>query len=151
MNEVPLTELGVLAGGGLLGFAGTVFGKLIQSQADNTRMAHERELARFAHTEQSFGAADKRQGTTLGAWTRTVLALLLVSTVTLGLIGLAVGGVPIIERVDRDPFFNLFGLIKLGGGAAYQEMRGFPLTSDLWLLVLTIVGFYFGRLAGKGK
>ena len=50
---------------------------------------------------------------------------------------------------DREPWLNLFGLLRFGGGTAVKEAHGFVLTPDFWQTVRVIAFFFFGVGAAR--
>jgi hypothetical protein len=93
-----------------------------------------------AAEQAAFDAAAKR-GT---PWLRGTLAIIaFVAAFGLSYVNGWVGtGTSVLT--DREPWLNLFGLLKFGGGMKVVEAQGFVLPPEFWQTITIITGAIFG-------
>jgi 4-amino-4-deoxy-L-arabinose transferase-like glycosyltransferase len=60
-------------------------------------------------------------------------------------------GVNTTVQYMKEPFLNLFGLLRLGGGPGFKEVSGFVLPPEMGQAVMMIAGGVFGIKAVKTR
>ena len=95
--------------------------------------------------KDSANAAEKRGGSAL----RMIVALVIICVSFGGLLLAQHSGVGVSQIFTKEPWLNLFGLVKLGGGKEVVTATGFVLPEYVKYSVLSIVHFLFGMAAGK--
>lgn len=84
-----------------------------------------------------------------GSALRMIVALVIICVSFGGLLLAQYTGVGVSQIFTKDPWLNLFGLVKLGGGKEVITANGFVLPEYVKYSVLSIVHFLFGMAAGK--
>ena len=125
----------------VLSLASLVLGWYGEQKKQQAADIHARDMA----ARQSANDAEKRGGSAL----RMIVALVIICVSFGGLILAQHTGVGVSQIFTKEPWLNLFGLVKLGGGKEVITATGFVLPEYVKYSVLSIVHFLFGMAAGK--
>ena len=112
-----------------------------QQQAD----IHEQLMA----AKDSANDAAKSMPSGIGAVLRMFVASIIILVAFGGLLYVSDSDKGVTQFFEKEPWLNLFGLIKLGGGVEAISATGFVLPDYVKYSVLSIVHFLFGMAAGK--
>ena len=112
-----------------------------QAQAD----LHEERMA----AKDSADSAAKRMPSGIGAALRMFVAAIIIIVAFGGLLYVSDSDKGVTQFFTKDPWLNLFGIIKVGGGMEAINATGFVLPDYVKYSVLSIVHFLFGMAAGK--
>jgi len=112
-----------------------------QAQAD----LHEERMA----AKDSADSAAKRMPSGVGAALRMLVASIIIIVAFGGLLYVSDSDKGVTQFFQKDPWLNLFGLVKIGGGMEAINATGFVLPDYVKYSVLSIVHFLFGMAAGK--
>ena len=136
---------GLLIGSAGAGAAVQIFKQLIHDQHDMAMRSMDLNIkANDAHAESADKAAKRGSG-----WGRRFALVVVLSVAFIGLLFAAWLGIPVAQIVEKEPVFNLFGLLKLGGGEKVVMAEGFVLPQYVKQSVQIIIAFYFGASAAK--
>jgi len=125
----------------VLSIVSLLMGFFAESKKQQAQDLHEERLA----ATNSANAASKRGGSTL----RLLVAMIVMIVAFGGLIYAAYAKIPVTQFIEKEPWLNLFGLIKLGGGMTAETATGFVVPDYVKYSVISIVHFIFGMAAGK--
>ena len=125
----------------VLSIASLILGWIGESKKQAQRDIHEQLMA----SRDSADSASKRGGATL----RMIIALIVI---TVGFGGLILaqdnpGGVT--QFFDTDPWLDIFGIIKIGGGKEAITAHGLVLPDYVKYSIISIIHFIFGMACGK--
>lgn len=145
-----IVELGVgFFGGGLgqvVANAFKSFNSTMSVLRDFAAAQHEQAKEIFEARAAEANAAAKRNPT----WFRASLAFLVVGfLVTMIYTAGWTETRPLNVAVEKDPWFNFFGLLRFGGGVVFEELRGFVMTEEFGQAFRVIIGAVFGIHAFK--
>jgi len=131
----------------ILGLVSLVLGAFHEHQKQKTQDQHELLMAKFKVQDESANHASKRGG----AGIRMAVALIgiIVAFGGLLLVALIERDIPVTQFTEKEPWFNLFGIIKLGGGMDSISANGFVTPDYMRYSVISIVHYLFGMAAAK--
>ena len=82
-------------------------------------------------------------------WLRATLSIIIISAAfVLSYVNGWAGTMTSIVT-QKEPWLNIFGLLRFGGGTAVKEAHGFVLTPEFWETVRVVAFFFFGIGAAR--
>lgn len=131
----------------ILGLVSLFLGSYNERQKQKDHDQHELLIANFKIQDDSANSASKRGG----AGIRMFVALIIIMVAFGGLLLVAIieKEIPVTQFTEREPWFNLFGLIKLGGGMDSISATGFVIPDYMRFSVISIVHYLFGMASAK--
>ena len=130
----------------IVGLITLVMGAYTEHKKQQIEDEHNLKLALADASERSANEANKRGGAGL----RMAVALIIIIVAFGGLLVVGLmGDIPVTQFVEREPWLNLLGLLKLGGGTQTLEATGFVIPDYMRFSVISIVHFLFGMAAAK--
>jgi hypothetical protein len=140
-----MMDPGLLLGAAGAGGAVQIFKQLITDQHSMAMKAMERRI-KGAEASNSFAndAAKRTSG-----WGRRFALMIVLFVAFGGLLIASLLEIPVSQIVNKEPIFNLLGMIKLGGGEKVIQAKGLVLPEYVSQSVQIIIAFYFGASAAK--
>ena len=126
----------------VLSLASLVLGWYGEQKKQQAADIHARDMAARQKRKR---CSEKRGGSAL----RMIVALVIICVSFGGLLLAQHSGVGVSQIFTKEPWLNLFGLVKLGGGKEVITATGFVLPEYVKYSVLSIVHFLFEMAAGK--
>ena len=129
----------------ILGIGSGVVGAFVQlkKQADHDK--HVLMMAALKFNNLTANDAEKRGS----SWGRRFALIIIIGVGFGGLIYAASQGMKVSQIIDRKPFIDLLGLIKIGGGQKIVEATGFVIPSYVEDSIVSVIFFLFGSSAAK--
>ena len=126
-----------------LGLASLILGWFAESKKQQAHDLHEERMA----AKDSADSAQRRGGATI----RMIVALIVIVVAFGGLLipQFLEDSQGVSQIFDKDPWLNLFGIIKFGGGKDVIVAQGFVIPEYMKYSVISIIHFLFGMAAGK--
>jgi len=129
----------------IMGVGGAVIGAAVQLKKQRDQDQHQMMMAALNLANKSANDAQQR-GT---SWGRRFALIIILLVGFGGLIYAAMADIKVSQIVEQKPFFDLLGLIKLGGGQKIIEAEGFVIPEYVENSIVTIIFFLFGSSAAK--
>ncbi len=129
----------------ILSLASLVLGWFTEQKKQQQSDLHEERMA----SKDSADAASKRMPRGWGAALRLLVATIVIVVAFGGLIIAMQGHHGVSQIFDKEPWLNLFGILKFGGGKDVIMAEGFVIPDYMRYSVISIVHFLFGMAAGK--
>jgi len=140
-------EIITLLAGSVTGF---LFRYLAQKAADQKEL-FQQAITLNKLTTANQDAAIKRVPTDVGAGVRRVIVLAILFATLLAPFILPFFGVPIFVEIDANTPEGLFGLFPSFTKKFFVEINGFLYTSENRMVLMAIIGFYFGSASASNK
>ncbi len=138
-----MIDLAVTLGGTLVGF----IMKMMANRAERDALMFERALKLHEVSEASHNAAAKRDGKA-GRFVRRVIVMAVLFSLTVVPFLAPLLGLPVITESTND--WSIFGLLE-GTDVTFTYLYGVFLIPEVRMVLLSIVGFYFGTAAARSS
>lgn len=130
---------------GTITMIGTYFMERESRKLDSDERRHEMEMERLKLEMMLQDKAKKRSP----AWLRATLALIVITPVFGGMLYFGGKAGVSIDYVYEVPQKTLLGLIKWGRTIRVESLNGFPIMPFVTHSISQVLGFTFGRIAGR--
>jgi len=150
MIEAFLTpEFLSLIGGSLAGF---IFKTLAERRIDE-KERFERTLSLIDKRTEVANAAVERIGVEAGKKVRRFIVLCVLFGTILAPFILPFFNIPVVVEIEESRYapLDFFGLFGKNTYVSFETIYGYLFTTENRQILVTIVGFYFGNAAAKGK
>jgi F0F1-type ATP synthase assembly protein I len=149
LTELLPVALGVGTGAGAQGLSEVIkMGRsLVDGLIEMGKASHQRNLENKEEDRKDYAQEQDAQDR---AAKRTPMWLIAaVSLTVVGVIFFLLGIGPFIEQgqaviMEKEPWLNLFNIIKLGGGYAVEQLHGVHIPDRAWLLAEYVGGIILG-------
>lgn len=128
-----------------IGLISAALGAITQLGKDHMHDMHKLTMALAKQNEESRENAAKRGG----AWGRRFAMAVVLLVSFGGLVYAAEKGIGVSQIIQKEPFLNLFNVIRLGGGPQVVSAEGFVLPDYVQQSVISIIFFLFGSSSAK--
>ena len=129
----------------LLGLGSGIVGAIVQLKKQSDQDRHNMTMAALSLKNEVANDAESR-GSAFGRW----FAIIIILSVGFGgLIYSAASDIPVTQIIEKEPFLDLLGLIKIGGGQGIVKAEGFVIPEYVENSIISIIFFLFGSTAAK--